>query len=297
MMQTLGPGTGESRLPELFVLGGDLPVRRLGFGAMQITGPSAWGEPEDRDESIRVLRRAVDAGVNLIDTAEAYGPFVSEQLISEALYPYPEDLVIATKGGLVRPDPMSMAPVGRPEYLRQGVELSLRRLRLERIDLYQLHRIDPQVPVEAQIGELVALQQEGKIRHIGVSEVSVDELKHVRTLARIVSVQNRFNLAHRDSQDVLEYATAEGIGFMPWHPLATGALATTGSVLEQAAERRAATPAQLALAWLLHISPVMLPIPGTSRVSHLEENLAAGHIALTDEEIAALTALVPRPPS
>jgi pyridoxine 4-dehydrogenase len=277
---------------EFFDLGGDLPVRRLGFGAMQITGPAAWGEPKDRGASIRVLRHAVDAGVNLIDTAEAYGPFVSEELIREALYPYPDDLVIATKGGLVRPGPMSMAPLGRPEYLRQGVELSLRRLRLERIDLYQLHRIDPKVPVEEQIGELVALQQEGKIRHLGLSEVNVAELSYARTLATIVSVQNRYNLTDRASRDVLDYATAERIGFVPWQPLAIGALATQGSALNDALVRHDATPGQLALAWLLHVSPVMLPIPGTSKITHLEENLAAASVALTDDEVAALTALV-----
>jgi pyridoxine 4-dehydrogenase len=277
---------------EFFNLGGDLPVRRLGFGAMQITGPAAWGEPRDRDESIRVLRRAVEAGVNLIDTAEAYGPYISEELIREALYPYPDDLVIATKGGLVRHGPMHMAPLGRPEFLRQGVELSLLRLRVEQLDLYQLHRIDPKVPLEEQIGELVALQQEGKIRHIGLSEVDVDELRLVRTLATIVSVQNRFNLAYRDAQAVLEYATAENIAFIPWHPLATGALATGGSVLDEVAARHGKTPAQLALAWLLQTSPVMLPIPGTSKVAHLEENLAAAMIELTDEDVAELTALV-----
>jgi pyridoxine 4-dehydrogenase len=283
--------TGVSAAPEFFELGGDLPVRRLGFGAMQITGPIAWGEPEDRDASIRVLRRAVEAGVNLIDTAEAYGPYISEELIREALHPYPDDLVIATKGGLVRPRPKEPIPLGRPEFLRQGVEMSLRRLRLERIDLYQLHRIDPTVPVDEQIGALVELRQEGKIRHIGLSEVSVDELRHAQTLGPIASVQNLYNLASRQHQDVLEYATAENIAFMPWIPLATGALAAPGSLLADAAERRGVTPAQLALAWLLHVSPVVLPIPGTSKVAHLEENLAAANIALTEEEVAGLTAL------
>ncbi|GAA3217906.1 aldo/keto reductase [Actinocorallia longicatena] len=276
---------------EFFDLGGDLRVRRLGFGAMRITGEGIWGEPADRDEAIRVLRRAVEAGVTLIDTADSYGPFVSEDLIREALHPYADDLVIATKGGLTRHGPGIWAPVGRPEYLRQAVEMSLRRLGLERIDLYQLHRIDPQVPVEDQLGELAALQKEGKIRHLGLSEVSVAELRHARGLAEIVSVQNLYNLTNRQSEDVLEYATAEGIGFIPWFPLATGELAGPGSVLAEAAERHGASPARLALAWLLHRSPAVLPIPGTSRVAHLEDNLAAGDITLTDEEVAALTAL------
>jgi pyridoxine 4-dehydrogenase len=280
-----------ARPPEEFDLGGDMRVRRLGFGSMQLTGRSAWGEPEDRDQSIRVLRRAVEAGVNLIDTAEAYGPHVAEVLIREALAPYPEDLVIATKGGLVRPTPGSMAPLGRPEFLRQGVEMSLRRLGLDCIDLYQLHRIDPNVPVEDQIGALVEFQSEGKIRHIGLSEVSVADLEHVRKLTPIVSVQNLHNLTTRKSQDVLEYATEHRIAFMPWQPLATGALAAPGSVLDAAAKRHEVTPAQLALAWLLHVSPVILPIPGTSKVAHLEENLAAASIALTESEISELTAL------
>jgi aryl-alcohol dehydrogenase-like predicted oxidoreductase len=278
-------------LSEFFTLGGDLRVRRLGFGAMQITGPGIWGEPADRDEAVRVLRRAVDAGVTLIDTADSYGPFVSENLIKEALHPYPEDLVIATKGGLVRPSPGAWDSDGRPEHLRQALEGSLQRLGLERIDLYQLHRIDPAVPADDQIGELAALQKEGKIRHIGLSEVSVAELKHAQSLVEVVSVQNLYNLTNRQSEDVLTYTTANDIGFIPWFPLATGQLATPGSVLDEAAKGHGATPAQLALAWLLHKSPAMLPIPGTSKVAHLEENLAAANITLTDEDVATLTSL------
>jgi pyridoxine 4-dehydrogenase len=274
-----------------FSIGGDLPVRRLGFGAMRITGPGIWGEPEDRDEAIRVLRRAVELGVTLIDTADSYGPFVSEDLIAEALHPYPEDLVIATKGGLTRSGPDVWEPVGRPEYLRQCVEMSLRRLRLDRIDLYQLHRIDPQVPLEDQIGALAELQKAGKIRHLGLSEVTVEELETARRHVEIVSVQNLYNLTERTSEAVLDHCEREGIGFIPWFPLATGKLARSGSVLDEAATRHGASPAQLALAWLLHRSPVMLPIPGTSKVAHLEDNIAAAEISLTAQEVAALSAL------
>jgi pyridoxine 4-dehydrogenase len=275
----------------VFRLGGDLPVVRLGFGAMRITGPGIWGEPADRDEAVRVLRRAVELGVNLIDTADAYGPYVSEDLIAEALHPYPAELVIATKGGFTRQGPGAWAPVGRPEYLRQCVEMSLRRLKLERIDLYQLHRIDPQVTLEDQLGELAAMRQEGKIRHIGLSEVSVAEIRRARELTEIVSVQNRHNLTDRRSQDVVDYCTAEGLGFIPWHPLAVGELARPGGMLDAAAKEHGVTPSRLALAWLLHESPVQLPIPGTSKVAHLEDNLAAAAIELTAEEVAALTAL------
>ena len=274
-----------------FAIGGDLPVNRLGFGAMRITGPGIWGEPADHDESVRVLRRAVELGVTLIDTADSYGPCVSESLIAEALHPYPEDLVIATKGGLTRQGPDLWAPVGRPAYLRQCVEMSLRRLRLETIDLYQLHRIDPEVPAADQLGELDALRREGKIRHIGLSEVSVDQLEQAREITEIVSVQNLYNLGNRQSEEVLEHCTSQGIGFIPWFPLAVGKLATEGSVLDSAAKEHGATPAQLALAWLLHKSPVVLPIPGTSKVSHLEDNMAAAAIKLSDDEVAALTAL------
>ena len=273
-----------------FLLGGDLAVNRLGYGAMQLTGPGVWGDPKDPDEAVRVLRRAVDLGVTLIDTADSYGPFVSELLIKEALHPYPEDLVIATKAGLTRAGPGDWRPVGRPEYLRQQAELSLRHLGLERIDLFQLHRIDSKVPLADQVGELSLLQQEGKIRHIGLSEVSVDELKEAQKLAAIVSVQNLFNLADRKAEPLLKYAEDSNVAFIPWFPLATGALAEPGGPLQEMATRLGSTGAQLALAWLLRLSPVMLPIPGTSTVAHLEENLAGATISLTDEDMNALTA-------
>jgi pyridoxine 4-dehydrogenase len=275
-----------------FEIGGDLPVVRLGYGAMQITGPGIWGEPRDRHEAIRVLRRAVELGVTFIDTADSYGPYVSEELIREALHPYDESLVIATKAGLVRTGPSGWHPLGRPEYLRQEAEMSLRRLGLERIDLFQLHRIDPQVPLEDQLGVLVELQQEGKIRHIGLSEVSVDELRAARALAPIVAVQNLYNLANRASEDVLEACEADGIGFIPWFPIATGELARPGGPLDALAQESGATPAQLALAWLLARSPVMLPIPGTSSVAHLEENVGAATLRLTDGQLDALTKAV-----
>jgi aryl-alcohol dehydrogenase-like predicted oxidoreductase len=272
-----------------FPVGGDLPVHRLGYGAMQLTGPGVWGEPKDPDEAVRVLRRAVELGVNFIDTADSYGPFVSEQLIHKALQPYPDDLVIATKGGLSRSGPDDWRPLGRPEYLRQQTELSLRHLDVERIDLYQLHRIDPKVPLAEQLGELVLLQQEGKIQHIGLSEVTVEQIEQARQIADIVSVQNLYNLANRSAEDVLDYAERENLAFIPWFPIATGELARPGGPLDSAAKRHGASPAQLALAWLLRRSPVMLPIPGTSRVAHLEENVAAAEITLTDEEFSALT--------
>ncbi|MFQ6395947.1 aldo/keto reductase [Nocardia sp. KC 131] len=275
-----------------FAIGGDLPVNRLGYGAMQITGPGVWGDPKDPAEAVRVLRRAVEQGVNFIDTADSYGPFVSESLIRLALHPYPDDLVIATKGGLTRSGPGDWRPVGRPEYLRQQVHLSLRHLGLERIDLYQLHRIDPAVPLADQLGALVELQQEGKIRHIGVSEVTVEQLKQAREIADIASVQNLYNLANRNAEDVLDYATAENIAFIPWFPIATGELARPGGPLDTFAKEHGASPSQLALAWLLRRSPVILPIPGTSSVAHVEENTAAATITLTDDEFAALTAAV-----
>lgn len=274
-----------------FSIGADLPAHRLGFGAMRITGPGVWGEPEDRPEALRVLRRAVDLGVTLIDTADSYGPFVSEELIAEALHPYPDDLVIATKGGFARTGPGAWDPIGRPAYLRQCVEMSLRRLRLERIDLYQLHRIDPQVPLGGQLGVLRDLQQEGKIGHLGLSEVSVEEVEASRKLIDVVSVQNLYNLSSRQSEAVLDHCEGLGIGFIPWWPLAVGKLARPGSVLDEAARRHDATPAQLALAWLLHRSPVMLPIPGTSKVAHLEENLGAATIKLDADEVERLSSL------
>jgi len=273
-----------------FALGGDLPVNRLGYGAMQLTGPGVWGDPKDPAEAVRVLRRAVELGVNFFDTADSYGPFVSEKLIRQALHPYADDVVIATKGGLTRSGPGDWRPVGRPEYLRQQLELSLRHLGLERIDLYQLHRIDPLVPTADQLGELTLLQQEGKIRHIGVSEVSVEQLKAAREIAEVVSVQNLYNLAHRTAEDVLTYAEAEGLAFIPWFPMATGQLARPGGPLDTFAHQHGASPSQLALAWLLRRSPVILPIPGTSSVAHVEENTAAAAISLSDAEFEALTA-------
>jgi pyridoxine 4-dehydrogenase len=271
-----------------FAIGGDLPVHRLGFGAMRLTGKGIWGPPEDHDEAIRVLRRAIDLGINFIDTADSYGPEVSERLIAEALYPYPTELVIATKAGFRRPGPDQWREDGRPEYLRAQVEGSLQRLRLERIDLFQLHRIDPKVPLEDQLGMLARLQQEGKIRHIGLSEVTVPQIEASRRLVEVVTVQNLYNLANRKSEAVLDYAEAEGIGFIPWFPLATGGLARPGGPLARAAERLHAMPSQVALAWLLQRSPVMLPIPGTSKVKHLEENVAAALLELDGEIVRQL---------
>jgi aryl-alcohol dehydrogenase-like predicted oxidoreductase len=275
-----------------FRVGGDLPVVRLGFGTMRITGPGIWGEPRDLDDAIRVLRGAVALGVTLFDTADSYGPYVSEELIREALYPYPEDLVIATKAGLVRTGPDEWSPLGRPEYLRQEAEMSLRRLGLERIDLFQLHRVDPQVPLEDQVGTLVDLQREGKVRHIGLCNVSEEQVRAARAIAPIATVQNRYNLADRASEAVLDFCTAEGLGFMPWFPLATGELARPSGSLDGVAKVLGVTPAQVALAWLLRRSPVMLPIPGTSSVAHLEENVAAAVIHLTDAQLEALSRAV-----
>ncbi|MFS0860573.1 aldo/keto reductase [Paenibacillus taichungensis] len=272
-------------------IGKDLQVNRLGYGTMQLTGPGVWGDPADPEEALRVLQRSVELGVTFIDTADSYGPFVSERLIKQALHPYNEDLVIATKAGLTRPGPDEWLPVGRPEYIRQQVELSLRHLGLERIDLMQLHRIDPKVPIEEQLGELALLKEEGKIRHIGLSEVTVDQLRAAEKITPIASVQNLYNLVKRDSEPVLEYAEAKGIAFIPWFPLATGALAREGSPLDEMAVRLNAKPGQLALAWLLKRSPVMLPIPGTSTVSHLEENIAAAGITLSDEDFNTLSQL------
>jgi aryl-alcohol dehydrogenase-like predicted oxidoreductase len=272
-----------------FALGGDLPVHRLGFGAMRITGAGIWGPPADHREALAVLRRAVELGVNLIDTAEAYGPYVSEELIAEALYPYPEGLVIATKCGMDRPGPGVWKPNGRPERLREGCEGSLRRLRLERIDLYQLHRIDPAVPEEEQFGTLAELQREGKIRHIGLSEVNVEQIERARRYFPVVSVQNRYNLEQREWDPVLDYCEREGIAFIPWNPLEVGKLAEAGGAVAEVAARHGATPAQVALAWLLRRSRVVLPIPGTSRVSHLEENVGAAGLELSEEEFERLS--------
>ena len=274
------------------MLGGDLPVVRLGYGTMQLTGEGVWGWPDDRDEAIKVLRRSVELGVNFFDTADSYGPEVAENLLREALHPYADDVVIATKAGLTRQGPGIWTPVGRPAYLRQQAELSLRRLDLERIDLFQLHRIDADVPLEDQIGELKALQDEGKIRHIGLSEVNVEELKQAQAIATIASVQNMFNLSSRDAEPLLDYSTENGIGFIPWFPLATGNLVKDGGPLKDLAAQHDATPSQLALAWLLKRSPVMLPIPGTSSVAHLEDNIGGASIELTDEEFEALTQAV-----
>jgi pyridoxine 4-dehydrogenase len=271
-----------------FKLGGDLEVNRLGYGTMQLTGEGVWGEPDDHDEAIAVLRRAVEEGVNFIDTADSYGPEVAENLIREALHPYPDDLVIATKAGLTRPGPGDWKPVGRPEYLRQQCELSLRRLGVETHDLFQLHRIDPEVPVADQVGELAELQKEGKIRHIGLSEVDVDQLKEAQKTATIASVQNLFNLTKRDAEPLLDHCEENGIGFIPWFPLATGKLVEDGGPLAKIAAETGAEPSQLALAWLLKRSPVMLPIPGTSSVAHLDQNLGAAGLELTDEQFAAL---------
>ena len=268
-----------------FTLGGDLPVHRMGFGAMRITGSGIWGDPADHDEALAVLRRAVELGVDFIDTADSYGPFVSEDLIAEALHPYPESLVIATKGGLTRSGPAVWEAVGRPEYLRQCVEMSLRRLRLERIDLYQFHRVDPQVPIEDSVGALKELQDQGKIRHLGLSNVSVEQLDAAQAVTTIVSVQNRYNATARDADPVLDACAERGLAFIPWAPVGSGDV----SALAAAAERHGVTPSQLALAWLLHRSPVMVPIPGTSSVAHLEENVAAAAIELSPDDIAALS--------
>jgi len=272
-----------------FSIGGDLTVNRLGFGAMRITGEGVWGPPDDHDEAIRVLRRAVELGVTLIDTADSYGPSVSEELINEALAPYPDDLVIATKAGLLRTGPGDWAPLGFPAYLRQECEMSLRRLGVERIDLFQLHRIDDKFPLEDQVGELAALRQEGKIRHIGLSEVTADQLEAAQKVTPIASVQNMYNLSARTAEPVLEACEAQGLGFIPWFPLAAGPLAAPDGPLQRIAENHHATPSQLALAWLLKRSPVILPIPGTSKVSHLEQNVAAAEISLSDDEFETLS--------
>lgn len=271
-----------------FTLGGDLEINRLGFGAMRITGKGVWGPPDDPEECIRVLRHLVEVGINFIDTADSYGPYISEQLIQEALHPY-DGVVVATKAGLLRTGPDEWSPLGFPDYLRQECEMSLRRLRVDTIDLFQLHRIDPKFPAEDQVGELVKLQQEGKIRHIGLSEVSVDQLEAAQKVATIVSVQNMYNLTTRSAEAVLDACEAKGIGFIPWFPLASGPLAAPGGPLERIAADHHATASQLALAWLLKRSPVVLPIPGTSKVAHLEENAAAVKIELSDDEFETLS--------
>jgi pyridoxine 4-dehydrogenase len=268
-----------------FKIGGDLEVSRLGFGAMRLTGKGIWGEPKDVDEAKRVLKRAVELGVNFIDTADSYGPTVSERLIGEALSPLPKGLVVATKGGLTRQGPDQWLPVGRPEYLAQQVEMSLRHLKTDVIDLWQLHRIDPLVPVEESLRVIAKLQQQGKIRHVGLSEVKPAEIDQARKVIDIVSVQNLYNLGDRQHEDVLEYCEKYGLAFIPWFPVAAGKLAQPGGQLDAIAKRHRATVAQLSIAWLLHRSPVMLPIPGTSSVAHLEENLMAAEIFLSDADL------------
>ena len=279
------------RRSDTFRLGGDLEVHRLGYGAMQITGDGVWGLPQDHEGALVVLRAAVAGGVDFIDTADSYGPVVSEQLITEALHPYPDGLVVATKAGFTRPGPGEWTAVGRPAYLKQQVELSLRNLRVDRIDLIQLHRVDPEVPLEDQVGAFAELREQGKVRHIGLSEVSVDQLEQARTVTEIASVQNLYNLTNRQSQDVLDHATREGIAFIPWFPIATGDLAAPDSPVADIARELDASPSQVALAWLLQISPVVLPIPGTRSVDHLRENLGAATLELSEEELARLNAL------
>jgi pyridoxine 4-dehydrogenase len=275
---------------ETFTIGGDLEVRRLGFGAMRITGRGIWGPPDDPEAAKRLLRRVVELDVNLIDTADSYGPEVSENLIAEALHPYPDGLVIATKGGLRRTGPGQWPRDGRPKRLKECCEGSLRRLRLERIDLYQLHSPDPKVPIEDSLGALRDLRDEGKIRHIGVSNVSAEQLERARAVVAVVTVQNRYNLVDRRSEDVLEVCERDAIGFLPWFPLATGDLARPGGPVDALASAHDATPGQLALAWLLARSPVMLPIPGTASIDHLEENVAAQRISLDGEDLERLAA-------
>ena len=274
-----------------FALGGDLPVRRLGYGAMRITGPGIWGDPPDREGAKALLRRVLELGITLIDTADSYGPNVSEELIAEALHPYPEEVVIATKGGLLRTGPGQWPTDGRPEHLKEACEGSLRRLRVDRIDLYQLHRPDPAVPYEDSVGALAELREQGKIRHVGVSNVSVEQLATANAIVPVVSVQNRYNLADRASEDVLEVCERDGVAFLPWFPLATGDLAKPGSPLDEVASRLDVPPSHVALAWLLRHSPVNLPIPGTSSVDHLEENVAAAGLELSPEDVQALDGL------
>ncbi len=287
------PTTDQTTRPVLssgtFTLGGQ-EVHRLGFGAMRITGDGVWGEPADRAECVAVLRRAVELGIDLIDTADSYGPEVSEDIIFEALHPYPEGLVIATKAGLTRQGPGRWLPVGRPEYLRQQCEMSLRRLGVEAIDLFQLHRIDPKVPAEEQFGLLSDLLDEGKVRSVGLSQVSVAEIEAARAVVPVVSVQNLYNLTDRSSEDVLDHCEAEGLGFIPWFPIAAGALGNPGGPVDAVASETGATHSQVALAWLLRRSPVMLPIPGTKSVGHVEENCGAGVVVLTDDQVASLSA-------
>jgi pyridoxine 4-dehydrogenase len=279
--------TAAAATKSTFQLGGDLTVDRLGFGAMRLTGPGIWGWPPDRENAKKVLRRAIELGVNLIDTADAYGPETDELLIAEALHPYPKGLVIATKGGITRPSPGQWVPNGRPEYLSQCVDKSLTRLKLERIDLYQLHTVDHKVPIEESVGALKAAQDAGKIRHVGLSNVTTQEIERAKKILPIVSIQNRYNIEDRDSEEVLSYCEKEKMGFLPWAPVGgsgRGSVTKTGNPLEAEAKRHNVSAVQLALAWLLHKSPVMLPIPGTSSLAHLEENMAAAKFQLTEED-------------
>ncbi|WP_263408175.1 aldo/keto reductase [Terriglobus tenax] len=275
-----------------FKLGGDMEVNRLGFGAMRITGRGIWGPPKDADEAKRVLKRAVELGVNFIDTADSYGPAVSEPLIGEALAPYPKGVVVATKGGLTRPGPDVWLPVGRPEYLNQQVEMSLRFLKTDVIDLWQLHRFDPKVPVEESLGVIAKLQKQGKIRHVGLSEVKPHQIDQARKVIEVVSVQNMYNVGDRQHEDVLEYCEKHNIAFIPWFPVAAGKLAQPGGKLDEVSKRHGATVAQLSVAWLLHRSPVMLPIPGTSSVEHLEENMKSAEITLSESEMNEIESAV-----
>lgn len=274
-----------------FTLGGDLTVNRLGFGAMRITGQGIWGWPPDRQNALKILRRAVELGVNLIDTADAYGPETSELLIAQALHPYPPGLVIATKGGLTRPGPGQWVPNGKPEHLKQAVEGSLKRLQLERIDLYQLHTVDPKVPIEESLGALKQMQDTGKIRRVGLSNVEPHEIARARKIVPIVSVQNRYNIEDRKSENVLVYCEKENLGFLPWFPIGGGGGLKTENPLNAAAKAHGVSVVQIALAWLLERSPVMLPIPGTSSLAHLEENVAAAKLKLTPQEWKAIDAL------
>jgi aryl-alcohol dehydrogenase-like predicted oxidoreductase len=290
-MTTSDPGSGGTAAAPggIFTLGGDLPAHRMGFGAMRITGKGIWGDPEDPDAARALLRRALELGVNLIDTADAYGPRVSERLIAEALHPYPESLVVATKGGSTRPGPSQWMLNGTPEHLKQACDESLTRLRVDTIDLYQLHAVDPNVPIAESVGALKELQQQGKVRHIGLSNVKVGQLDEARQVAEIVSVQNRYSLSDRGSDDVLEACERHGIAFLPYFPLAAGRLARPGGAAAEIAERHDATTGQVALAWLLQRSPNTIPIPGTSSGVHLEENVAAAQLELSADEMAALT--------
>jgi pyridoxine 4-dehydrogenase len=286
--------TSEKNHSGVFKLGGDMPIKRLGFGAMRITGQGIWGEPADKEEALRTLRRVPELDIDFIDTADSYGPEVSERLIREALYPY-KSITIATKAGLARTGPDIWIPLGRPEYLRQEVILSIRRLGVERLDLWQLHRIDPKVPRDEQFDVIKSMQSEGLIRHVGLSEVSAEEIAAAQKYIKIVSVQNRYNLADRQSEGVLDYCEKHNIGFIPWYPLAAGDLAKPGSRLDAIAKKHGALPSQIAIAWLLKRSPVMLPIPGTSKVKHLEENIAGTNIKLSDDDFNDLSALAASP--